>query len=103
MADTEQCIVQNVSQLKSAHFTVCQKPWNCYKGFVNRLCADLHRSWFTLRGEAEAFFDMPVTKACPKIGKQHYIRMNLTRARMPLDKLPFVVPDDSPDRIDPIP
>jgi hypothetical protein len=59
-------------------------------------------SWFALRKEAEAFFDMKVTHACPKIGKQNYLKMDLSHAVMPLDKLPFVVPDDSPDRIEPI-
>jgi hypothetical protein len=61
-------------------------------------------SWFALRTEAEDFFNMPITpQACPRIGTQHYQRMDLTHARMPYNQVPFVVPDDSPDRIEPIP
>jgi hypothetical protein len=42
MADTPECSVQTLDQLKSAHFTVCQKPWGCWKQIDNRLCRDLH-------------------------------------------------------------
>ena len=38
MADTDNCTKQSLDEIKSAHFTVCQKPWNCYKAFVNGLC-----------------------------------------------------------------
>eukprot|EP01038_Epipyxis_sp_PR26KG_P011445 gene11445-15332_t len=46
MADTEPCSVQTVAELKSAHFTVCQKPWTCIGeswGVGKRLCEDLHK------------------------------------------------------------
>jgi hypothetical protein len=34
--------VQQLEELKSAHFTVCQKPWGCWKTYANRLCGELH-------------------------------------------------------------
>lgn len=38
MADVPECMVQNLTDIKSAHFTVCQKPWNCEKYYYNPLC-----------------------------------------------------------------
>lgn len=37
MADTPECSTQKTSELKSAHFTVCQKPWTC-SPYRTRLC-----------------------------------------------------------------
>lgn len=46
MADTDECIAnKTLADLKSAHFTVCQKPWACYKEFYNPLCKALHMRW----------------------------------------------------------
>jgi hypothetical protein len=42
MADTPECSVQKIEELKSAHFTVCQKPWGCFKNHDVRLCRELH-------------------------------------------------------------
>ena len=39
---------------------MCQKPWNCYQAFINPLCAALHKRWFELRQQAEAFYSLPV-------------------------------------------
>ena len=36
MADVPECLTQTLDEIKSAHFTVCQKPWNCEKSYVNR-------------------------------------------------------------------
>jgi len=57
-----------------------------------------------MRQEAEAFYSLHVERlACPKGGQKHYRQMDLEKAVMPLDKFPFLVPDDSPGRIDPVP
>ena len=53
MADSDECLKRSISEVKSAHFTVCQKPWMCYKTYYNSLCEDLHKSWFQLRRDAE--------------------------------------------------
>ncbi len=40
MADTDECrqAKYTVKTIKSAHFTICQKPWTCYKSSINPLC-----------------------------------------------------------------
>jgi hypothetical protein len=38
MADTPACSTQQVGEVKSAHFTVCQKPWTCHPDESVRLC-----------------------------------------------------------------
>ena len=100
MADTPECIVQTLREIKSAHFTVCQKPWTCYSAWVNDLCRDLHKRWFELRLAAEAFYGIPPNlRPCPN---RHgsYRLMELDRAVLP--QFPNYRPDDSPDRLDPI-
>lgn len=59
MADTEECMWQFVQNVKSAHFTVCQKPWGCWMSMKdNVLCHDLHQTWFQYRQEAEIFYGL---------------------------------------------
>lgn len=100
MADTDSCTVQTLEEIKSAHFTVCQKPWMCYRAFVNDLCGQLHKRWFQLRLEAESFFGLnPIQKPCPN-GHGSYVHMDLETARMPA--LANLLPDDSPDFLAPI-
>ena len=76
MADTEECRYKSLKEIKSAHFTVCQKPWNCEKKVhtkfssgikgvegkweVNPLCMDLHYRWRDLRREAEELYGVKV-------------------------------------------
>jgi len=52
----EDCRQQKIENVASAHFTICQKPWNC-NSHVNprnsRLCTLLHNKWFELRDEFE--------------------------------------------------
>lgn len=56
-----------------------------------------------MRQEAEAFYGIPVNpKACPRGGHKHYQPMALHSAVLPVEKLPFCVPDDSSDRYVPI-
>lgn len=101
MADTDECQVQTIDQIKSAHFTVCQKPWSCYRAFINDLCGALHKKWFALRRQAEEFYGLPPTeKPCPA-GHGSYVHMRLHDAKLPV-AAKFVVPDDSPDFLAPI-
>ncbi len=87
MADSKECLKKNINEIKTAHFTICQKPWTCYKwGGINPanpnpnsvsnsnssgnkecvmpncnpLCKDLLQQWFVLRKEAEEFYGIPV-------------------------------------------
>ena len=101
MADVPECITQQVDDVTSAHFTVCQKPWACFKPPINRLCGDLHQRWYELRAGAEAWYGVPVAEnACPKGGHKHYVHMQLAGARLPQDNA-FFVPDTSLDRLEP--
>lgn len=48
----EDCRLQKAELVKSAHYTICQKPWTCTKHDNPRnkvLCAALHEKWFFLR------------------------------------------------------
>lgn len=52
----EDCRKQSIEKVKSAHFTICQKPWTCTKHDNPRnkdLCEKLHAQWFQLRDEFE--------------------------------------------------
>lgn len=109
MADTTNCTQQQLHEIRSAHFTVCQKPWNCMKDHFNRLCKDLHGRWLLLRSEAEAFYGISNGKqsACKGGGLKNYRVFNVSLARLPRSG-PYAkyrknyVADDSPSRFDPI-
>jgi hypothetical protein len=52
----EDCRLQRFEMVKSAHFTICQKPWTCTEHLNPKnkaLCEILHRHWFELRDEFE--------------------------------------------------
>ena len=50
------CRLQSPAKVKSAHFTICQKPWTCCEHLNPKnqvLCEVLHDKWFALRDELE--------------------------------------------------
>lgn len=52
----QDCRKQDPANVKSAHFTICQKPWTCTLHTNPRnkdLCSSLHAQWFALREEFE--------------------------------------------------
>ena len=52
----EDCRSTNISDILSAHFTICQKPWECRANWDSKsqeLCANLHTEWFRIRGSFE--------------------------------------------------
>lgn len=53
----EDCRLRPIEDLKSAHFTICQKPWHCMshdKDDIDHwLCHKIHHEWFNLRSELE--------------------------------------------------
>lgn len=110
MADTPPCEATPLADIVSAHFTVCQKPWNCMLQHVNALCGQLHGRWVTLRDEAEAFYtssptsSSPLPSACRGSGLKSYRPFNLTGARLPVGHryCGNVLADDSPDRFLPV-
>lgn len=52
----EDCRTTDLSDILSAHFTICQKPWECKTAWdvrSHRLCSQLHREWFRVRRSFE--------------------------------------------------
>ena len=42
-----------LDQIKTAHFTICQKPWSCH--IKNEgACPGLHQKWWDMRWRVEA-------------------------------------------------
>ncbi len=81
MVDVPECKVQHITELKSAHFTVCQKPWGCFKYYDSPLCGNLHEEWFKLRKLTEEYFSMNIeNNPCPQSGHKHYKTMNIDNA-----------------------
>ena len=94
MADTPECLNASAANIVSAHFTVCQKPWTCYKSYANELCQYLHEQWFVLRKEAEEFFGIPVVdNPCSRGRGNHYVSMQLDSANF--RNVSNFIPDDS--------
>ena len=56
----EDCRETPVSKIKSAHFTICQKPWVCPHGLIMRDagCRELHQKWFDTRLSFENTFGL---------------------------------------------
>jgi hypothetical protein len=60
----QDCRIQKPELVKSAHFTICQKPWTCteHLNVHNReLCRALHKKWFELRDEFEREYNLDMT------------------------------------------
>jgi hypothetical protein len=62
-----------------------------------------------LRKEAELFYSLPSINTCVRGGPKNYARMNFENAHLPdSPDSPYyylrqnVIPDDSPDRIEPL-
>lgn len=55
--DCEDCRDRPLEDIKTAHFTLCQKPWNCLPHGENRvqdrLCRKLFGEWFRIRADLE--------------------------------------------------
>lgn len=83
----EDCRLQKIENVASAHFTICQKPWTCTAHTNPRnsvLCSALHRQWFQLRDELErqkgvdtSYREMDSPNkdslgACSGFGDRHY-------------------------------
>ena len=52
----EDCRLSEVDIIKNVHFTICQKPWECFGGtncYYCPLCRKLHARWFDIRRDLE--------------------------------------------------
>ena len=80
----EDCRAQKIENVVSAHFTICQKPWNCEKHYANNLCKKLHQQWFENRKKAEEFYGVSVNpNPCPTGGRKWYKPMDFQGAKFP--------------------
>jgi len=55
--ECEDCRDIDVTEISTAHFTLCQKPWSCLPHgqdmLQHRLCRKLHHEWFRVRADLE--------------------------------------------------
>jgi hypothetical protein len=94
----EDCRLQEPENVKSVHYTICQKPWTCtqHSNPKNaRLCSALHLKWFQLRDDFEK--DMGIDRsyrvkdspfrgsqgACKAWGDKNYIPIPLDHVSLP--------------------
>jgi len=49
----QDCRKTDFSDIKTAHFTLCQKPWTCNHHRTDDLCFNLTREWFRIRSNFE--------------------------------------------------
>eukprot|EP00559_Dactyliosolen_fragilissimus_P005345 CAMPEP_0184863392 /NCGR_PEP_ID=MMETSP0580-20130426/10882_1 /TAXON_ID=1118495 /ORGANISM="Dactyliosolen fragilissimus" /LENGTH=314 /DNA_ID=CAMNT_0027361699 /DNA_START=362 /DNA_END=1306 /DNA_ORIENTATION=- len=60
----EDCRKTDISKIKLAHFTICQKPWLCPTGHITGnniiapLCRELHQHWFLVRKDFDEYRGM---------------------------------------------
>mmetsp|Transcript_413 Transcript_413/g.878 ORF Transcript_413/g.878 Transcript_413/m.878 type:complete len:444 (+) Transcript_413:33-1364(+) len=55
-SNCEDCRTTEISDIFSAHLTICQKPWECIYGWdakSEKLCSRLHSEWFRIRRSFE--------------------------------------------------
>lgn len=71
----EDCRAQDASNVYSAHFTICQKPWNCnyhQNPRNSRLCKVFYDKWFALRDEFEKSAGMDTSYRATKVPQNMY-------------------------------
>jgi len=91
----QDCRLQQPELVKSAHFTICQKPWTCTQHLNPKnkaLCEAFHDKWFALRNELE--LESGVDTAYRKVGSRYKNSLGMCSGYgdkkyipIPLDKL----------------
>jgi len=55
--DCEDCRERDIDEVKTAHFTLCQKPWEClphdFDMLQHQLCRKLFSEWYKVRADLE--------------------------------------------------
>ena len=92
--DCQDCRESDVSTLVTAHFTLCQKPWNCLPhndyDIRHKLCRQMHHEWFRIRKDLEdswqiqeqvkgKFQEEQFFGFCHRQGKKGYISMQVPK------------------------
>ena len=95
--DCEDCRERDIGDVRTAHLTICQKPWECYPHLGNTLqqksCRELSAEWYRVRANLElswvnnkltqenavvrddSFHKDHFRKFCKSSGKEGYIPM----------------------------
>ena len=79
VTDCQDCRMQRPEDITTFHFTLCQKPWNCYVKGPRPWCEPIHKTWFKYRRELEEERGVYEPKGdhmegfCTKQGKGGYI------------------------------
>lgn len=63
MATTKVCRRVDFNLVKSIHYTVCQKPWECRQG-DNEICAKFLHAWWLVRNDLEMSHGLSTTGRC---------------------------------------
>lgn len=63
MASTKICRRVDYNIVKSIHYTVCQKPWECRQG-DNAICAKFLHAWWMVRNDMEIANGLQPTGRC---------------------------------------
>mmetsp|Transcript_10800 Transcript_10800/g.12387 ORF Transcript_10800/g.12387 Transcript_10800/m.12387 type:complete len:213 (-) Transcript_10800:330-968(-) len=83
MATTDNCSAVPWPEVKSAHFTQCQKPWECHKG--KGICVHMHMFWWKLRQNLEKGHGLPATpQCCHACSVHHYTKLPLETFESPV-------------------
>lgn len=53
MSSTPPCSKVDFSTVKSIHYTVCQKPWECHRGDYKSICSKFLHAWWMIREDLE--------------------------------------------------
>lgn len=79
----QDCSQTPLSEIYSAHFTKCQKPYHC-RSLESILCLKLHYRWHEIRDNLEDHWrkiSNSTTKAHKKTARKHYSMDEVTRYR----------------------
>jgi hypothetical protein len=57
VTECEDCRAKDYEDVRSVHFTICQKPWICFQPSASlpygKICNEFHRMWFETRRDFE--------------------------------------------------
>lgn len=76
MASPKDCEPTPFDEVYSAHFTVCQKPWDC-RVSDKPLCREMIRFWWTVRKDLERKLGLPISTMTECKSKRDYTKLKL--------------------------
>jgi len=74
MASIKKCFNTSLTEIYSAHYTVCQKPWTCIPSYSGRSqCKGLTKFWWDVRREAEAQMGLNISTTNGCLDPKKYV------------------------------